>query len=122
MASRYEIWNKEDPIITPIGEVFSASQWIARYPAAGIAGVKVVCAAGEVKGSYFGLLSLMRQSCQEQGADFTECQDDEDVLDVIEAWEDTLRESAGSPTPEERIAAALEYQVLSALPDEEEAE
>lgn len=33
---RYKIWNKKDPIITPIGEVLSAEEWIARYPVAGI--------------------------------------------------------------------------------------
>ena len=28
--SRYAIWNKTDPIITPIGEVLTAEQWIRR--------------------------------------------------------------------------------------------
>ena len=41
---RYAIWNKQDQVITPVGEVLSAAQWIARYPVAGIASIKVVCA------------------------------------------------------------------------------
>ena len=39
---RYAIWNKQDPVITPVGEVLTAAQWIARYPVAGIASIKVV--------------------------------------------------------------------------------
>ena len=28
---RYAIWNKQDMILTPIGEVLTAEQWIERY-------------------------------------------------------------------------------------------
>ena len=44
--SRYSIWNKTDPIITPIGEVLTPEQWIERYPVAGLNTITVVCAAG----------------------------------------------------------------------------
>lgn len=43
---RYAIWNKRDPILTPIGEVLTAEEWIDRYPIAGIGSVTVVCGAG----------------------------------------------------------------------------
>ena len=108
MANRYAIWNKQDPIITPIGEVLSAEKWIERYPVAGLAGITVVCGAGEVNGAFFGTLGQMVQMYTAQGADFSACETDEDRLEVIEAFEDAANAPSGEPTPEERQAAALE--------------
>lgn len=50
------------------------------------------------------------------GEDYSEC-----LTDTIEAFEDKLNTPAENtdPTAEERIAAALEYQVMASLPDEE---
>ena len=53
---RYAIWDKVSPVITPIGEVLSAEQWIQRYPVAGVPSITVVCAAGEINGGVFGTL------------------------------------------------------------------
>ena len=117
---RYAIWNKKDPIITPIGEVLTAEQWIQRYPAAGVPSITVVCGAGEINGSFFGTLGQMCQMYEAQGADFSECITAEDKLMVIEAFEDAMNAPSGEATAEERIAAALEYQVMASLPDEEE--
>lgn len=119
---RYAIWNKTDPIITPIGEVLTAEQWIARYPVAGVKSITVVCAAGEVNGAFFGTLGQMVQLYESQGCDFSACETAEDKLNAIEAFEDALNEAASAassdPTAEERIAAALEYQIMASLPDE----
>lgn len=117
---RYAIWNKQDPILTPIGEVLTPEQWIERYPIAGVATVTVVCAAGEINGAFFGTLGQMKQMFEAQGADFTDCTTNEEVLTVIEAFEDYLNTPSNEPSAEERIAAALEYQVMASLPDEEE--
>ena len=46
MAKRYAIWDKESPVITPVGQVFTAKEWMARYPVATLPGITVVCAAG----------------------------------------------------------------------------
>ena len=116
--SRYAIWNKSDPIITPIGEVLTAEQWIRRYPVAGVPSITVVCAAGEINGGFFGTLGQLEQIYGEQGADFSACQTPEDKLAVIEAFEDALNTPSDEPSAEERIAAALEYQVMASLPDE----
>ena len=116
--SRYAIWNKSDPIITPIGEVLTAEQWIKRYPVAGVPSITVVCAAGEINGGFFGTLGQLEQIYGEQGADFSACQTPEDKLAVIEAFEDALNTPSDEPSAEERIAAALEYQVMASLPDE----
>ena len=105
---RYAIWNKTDPIITPIGEVLTAEQWIERYPVAGVATITVVCAAGEINGAFFGTLGQMCQMYEAQGADFSACETDEDKLVVIEAFEDAINAHSTEPTPEERQAQALE--------------
>ena len=117
--NRYAIWDKVSPIITPIGEVLTAEQWIQRYPVAGVQSITVVCAAGEINGAFFGTLGQMVQMYEAQGADFSACVTNEDKLAVIEAFEDAMNAPSTEPTTEERIAAALEYQVLASLPDEE---
>lgn len=108
--SRYAIWNKTDPIITPIGEVLTSEQWIERYPLAGLDTITVVCAAGEVNGAFFGTLGQMVQMYEAQGCDFSACITAEDKLEAIEAFEDAMNAPSTEPTSEERIAAALEYQ------------
>ena len=105
---RYAIWDKESPIITPIGEVLTAEQWKERYPVAGVPSITVVCGAGEINGAFFGTLGQMVQMYEAQGADFSSCETPEDKLAVIEAFEDAMNAPSTEPTPEERQAAALE--------------
>lgn len=112
--ARYQIWNKKDEIITPVGEFFTAEQWIARYPIAGLDRIKVVCAGGEINGAFFGTLSQMKEMYAKNGCDFSNCVTDQDYLDAIEQFEDMLNAPSTEPTAEERIAAALEYQNLLA--------
>ena len=118
--ARYAIWNKTDSIITPIGEVLTPAQWIERYPVAGVPSIKVVCGGGEINGAFFGTLCSMVEHYEKQGCDFSACTTDEEKLDAIEAFEDAMNAPSTEPTTDERIAAALEYQVMSSLPDEEE--
>lgn len=119
MTKRYAIWDKQTTIITPIYEVLTPEQWIERYPVAAIPTITVVCGAGEINGSFFGTLGQMMQHYEAMGADFSECTTDEEKLEVIEAFEDAMNTPSGEATAEERIAAALEYQVMASLPDEE---
>lgn len=105
---RYAIWNKVDPILTPIGEVLSAEKWIERYPIAGVASITVVCGAGEINGAFFGTLGQMVQMYEAQGADFSACTTAEEKLEVIEAFEDAMNAPSTEPTAEERQAMALE--------------
>ena len=113
-TKRYAIWDKKSPVITPIGEVLSPEQWIERYPIAGLDSITVICAQGEVNGAYFSTLGQMKQMYENNGADFSACATNEEVLEAIEAFEDAQAELAAQgsdeSTPEERIAAALEYQ------------
>lgn len=106
--SRYTIWDKTSPVITPVGEVLTPQEWIARYPIAGLDSIKVVCAGGEINGAFFGTLGQMKEMYSAQGCDFSACETDREHLDAIEAFEDSINTPSGEPTAEERTAAALE--------------
>lgn len=124
--SRYSIWDKQSSIITPIGEVLTAEQWIQRYPVAGIDSITVICAAGEINGAFFGTLGQMVDMYTKMGCDFFDCITDQEKLDAIEVFEDikeaeakaAAEAAANEISTEERIAAALEAQVLMSMPDE----
>lgn len=122
--SRYAIWNKQDAIITPVGEVLSAEQWIQRYPVAGIASIAIVCAAGEINGAFFGVLSQMVQMYEDKGCDFSACTTNEEKLAAIEAFEDAMNAPSNEVSNEEltatslaSIAASMEFQNMMSLDD-----
>lgn len=117
MAKRYAIWDKKSDVITATGQVFSAEQWMQKYPMYRLDHIVAVCAAGEINGAYAGTLGNLVQVYSARGADFAACETDEDKLGVIEAFEDAAQTTSTEPTAEERIAAALEYQVMASLPD-----
>lgn len=120
---RYAIWDKKTQIITPTFEIFTPEQWIEKYPVAKLDSVTVVCAAGEINGAFFGTLNQLKQMYEQRGCDFSDCKTNEEILLVIEAFDDLMRAQAQEvkeqPSAEERIAAALEYQNLLAMEDVE---
>ena len=132
---KYAIWNKQDPILTPIGEVLTAEQWIARYPIAGVPSITVVCAAGEINGGFFGTLGQMVDLYTKQGCDFSACETAEDQLAAIEAFDDAreaeqaakakaLAETTASneeltAVSLASIAASMEYQNMLTFDDVE---
>lgn len=134
--SKYAIWNKTDPILTPIGEVKTAAQWIERWPIAGLDSITVVCAGGEINGAFFGTLGQMVELYAKEGCDFSACVTAEDKLAAIEAFEDERDAKAAAEaraqaeneaataelnaTSLASIAASMEYQNMLTLPDEEE--
>lgn len=111
---RYAIWDRETDVITPIGEILTPEQWMERYPVA--RKLTTVCSAGDINGGFFGVLSQMKLMYQNEGADFSEATTDEQVLEVIEAFEDARNEAAAEAanvvTDETRIADALEDLVV----------
>lgn len=133
--SRYAIWNKKDPILTPIGEVFTAEKWIERYPIAGIESITVVCAGGEINGAFFGTLGQMIEMFTKEGCDFSDCNTAEEKLAKIETFEDKRNakaaEEARAAAEREAanaalnaasmasIAAQLEFQNMMSLEDVE---
>lgn len=120
MTKRYAIWDKQTTIITPIFEVLTPEQWKERYPVAALDNITVVCSAGEINGGFFGTLNQMVQTYSAMGCDFSACTTDEEKLEAIEAFEDAMNAPSTEPTTDERIAAALEYQVMASLPDTDE--
>ena len=133
--SRYAIWNKKDPILTPIGEVITADKWIERYPIAGLDNITVVCAGGEINGAFFGTLGSMVEVVAKEGCDFSACTTDEEKLATLEAFEDgkaaEAAEAARLAAEAEAfnakmnadslasIAASMEYQNMLTLEDVE---
>lgn len=125
--SRYAIWNKQDQILTPIGEVLSAEQWKERYPIANLENITIVCGGGEINGSFFGTLGQMKEMYGKMGCDFTSCESDQDYLDAIELFEDNKNNYSEQGISNEEltatslasIAASLEYQNLLTLEDAE---
>ena len=123
---KYAIWNKQDPILTPIGEVLTAEQWIERYPIAGIPTITVISAAGEINGGFFGTLGQMMQIAEAQGCDFSDCFTNEEKLARIEEFEDEMNKPSGIISNEEltatslaSIAASMEFQNMMSLDDVE---
>ena len=132
---KYAIWNKRDPVLTPIGEVLTAEKWIERYPIAGVESITVVCAAGEINGAFFGTLGQMVDMYTKQGCDFSACETAEDKLAAIEAFDDAREaeqiaqakaQAEAKATNEDltatslaSIAASMEYQNLLTLEDTE---
>lgn len=120
---KYAIWNKKDPIITPIGEVLTAEQWMERYPVAKLDSITVVCSAGEINGAFFGTLGQMVGMYEEMGCDFSACTTADDKLKAIEAF--LAAEAATSTISNDEltavslasIAASLEYQNMMTLED-----
>ena len=111
MANRYAIWDKISPVITPIGEFFTAEQWIAKYPAA--QAITYVCQTGEINGGFFDSLAQLKNVYGQAGCDFSACTTDEDYLVAIEAFEDArnaeaVAAAANHVSTEERTASALE--------------
>lgn len=124
---RYAIWNKKDNIITPVGEVLTAEQWIKRFPVAGLDSVTVVCAAGEINGAFFGTLGQLVQQYESRGCDFSACETAEEKLAAIEAFDEAAHNTESNAVSNEEltatslasIAASLEYQNMMTLEDVE---
>ena len=120
MAKRYAIWDKKSPVIVPTGKVYTAEQWKEKYPVAALEQITVVCSVGEINGGIFDTLGNMVQRFEANGCDFSACTTAEEKLAAIEAFEDAMNAPSTEPSTDERIAAALEYQVMASLPDAEE--
>ena len=133
--SRYAIWDKQSPILTPIGEVLTPEQWIQRYPIAGVESITVICAGGEINGGFFGTLGQLVEIYSKDGCDFSACETAQDKLDAIEVFlnqKETDAKAKAAKDAETKaindeltatslasIAASMEFQNMMSLPDEE---
>lgn len=123
--TRYKIWDKVSDIYT-LGtdsktgkNHFTAEEYIRIFaPWAANESVKIIVGGGVINGTVFMEFDSTKDFYAKQGCDFSQCESDEEILAAIESWEDNPPVSEEA-TAEERIAAALEYQVMASLPDEE---
>ena len=120
MLTKYQIWDKVSNVYTPSGNMYTAEEWINKYKWINIPGMVPVMSAGNINGAMIADLTSMKKNAIAQGCVFEDDLSDEQVLEAIEAWEEqraaeakeAAAEAANTPTTEERIAAALEYQNL----------
>ena len=118
-AKRYQIWNKTDNIITPIGEVLTPEQWKARYPMAKT--LDIIIGGGTINGSVCMEYTSTIDMYEKMGCDFTGCETKQDHLDAIEAFEDAKNQPQDFYIDnEQRIADALEDLVVLNMPDVDE--
>lgn len=123
MSKRYQIWDKVSDVYTPVGEKLTADQWIARYGWIKAPGAVPVVAVGLINGALIDELGQMKKRYEQQGATFDSSLSGQDLLDAIEAFEDeqaanakaAAEEAAATPSAEERLAAAMEFQNLMNL-------
>ena len=115
--SKYAIWNKNDDVITPIGEVLTPEQWIERYPMAKI--LDIVIGGGTINGSFCMEYTSFVDMYKKMGVDFSECSTKQECLDLIEQFEDE-QNSIQTIDSQTRIADALEDLVVLSMPDVEE--
>ena len=117
--AKYQIWDKQSNVYTPIGENLTPEMWIARYGWIANPVAIPVVAGGVINGAFIGELNEMKALYERMGAVFTEGISNEELLAEIEAFEDALNKPSTEVSTDERIAAALEAQVMLSLPDEE---
>ena len=115
--SRYQIWNKTDEVITPIGEVLSPEQWLERYPMG--RKLDLIIGGTAINGSVCMEYSSTIEMYRSMGCDFTGCITKQDHLNAIEAFEDEMNKPSNTTPDQTRIADALEDLVVLNMPDEE---
>ena len=122
---RYKVWDKKEGIYTPGVDRNGKGHWSAEEyieshaPWAALPGVKVIIGGGTINGTVFMEFQQTVEQYKRMGAQISDGMSDDEILAAIEIFEDTPPDEP-EPTPEERIAAALELQCLLALPDMDE--
>ena len=106
---KYKIWDKQENLVTPITEASTPSEVFAKYPASRVDGLKFIIADQPINMAVFMELETTKRQYASLGVTFTNDMTDQQVLDAITAFEETPQPQQ-IPSPEERIAAALEYQ------------
>ena len=118
--ARYVIWDEVSRVIVPTGQVFTAEQWMDKYPMARLDDIYLVVAGGTINGAFCQEYTSLVDIYTQQGCDFTGCETMQDHLDRIEQFEDERNaDNSSYIDPQERIAAALEAQVMMEMPDDD---
>jgi hypothetical protein len=110
---RYKIWDKQEPIYTPVGEVFTAQQWLDKWPWAKLPNTKCVISAGPINGAVMGEFSSFVEQYKKMGCPIDDAMTDEEILQAIEDFEDNPPEP--EPTIEERAIALEEFKAMATV-------
>lgn len=113
--ARYKIYDNKSDVITPVGEVLTAEQWLERYPWGRVA--KMIVGGGVINGSVALVYDDYVENARKAGCDLSGCITDEEVLAAIEAFEDAPPAVDSGVSDQTRIADALEDMVALSLPD-----
>lgn len=121
MGKHYKLYEGEQ-VLTPSGEIFSAAQWLDRYPWGKMTPMVI---SGEdsapFNGAFCTPLVTMVKMAERSGVDFSECVTDQDKLDLIEEWENTpIEPEEEDIDPMESIAYALQDLVVLRMIETEE--
>lgn len=111
---KYKIWNKQDPLVTPIGEVLTAEQVKEQYPASALPNMKYIICDSPISMGVFMEFSATKEHYKALGVAIADGMTDQEVLDAISYWEENP--PAPQPSPEERMAAAMEFQAMMTIP------
>lgn len=103
---KYKIWDKVSHVKTPSGEVFTAEEWIDRYPILSDKNIHGVLSNSVFDGAIFAVLEQMKNMCESEGAVFDEELAGDDLLLAIEQFETDAAE-AGRIKAEEEEAARI---------------
>jgi hypothetical protein len=112
---RYKIWDRQETLVTPTMEILEPAQVFSQYPASLLPAFKFVIADQPINMAVFMEFESTKQHYAKLGVEFDEEMTEQEVLDAITAWEETPVQQI--PSPEERIAAALEFQTLLNMPN-----
>lgn len=110
---RYKIWNKQETLVTPIGELLTPEQVFERYPASKLEGFKFIVCDSPISMGVFMEFSQTKAMYAGMGVAITDTMTDQEVLDAISEFEENP--PAPEPSAEERMAAAMEFQSMMML-------
>lgn len=110
---KYKIWDKQEPIYTPVGEVFTAQQWLDKWPWAKLPNTKCVISVGPINGAVMGEFSSFVEQYKKMGCPIDDAMTDEEILQAIEDFEDNPPEP--EPTIEERAIALEEFKAMATV-------
>lgn len=110
---KYKIWDKTSDVITPIGEVLTPEEWIARRPISAI--VPTVVAGGVINGAFFGVYDEMLDIYERMGCDFSNCTTEQEHLDAIEVFENNMINNANSSNNGEQTDSSVWDDIALAI-------
>lgn len=112
---KYKIWNGTDTIYTPDGTQHTPEEWKNQFGWLNIPGIKCIIADAPLNGAVCMEFEQTKTVYKSSGAKITDDMTDQQVLDAISEFEENPPITVASA--EERIAAALEAQVMMAEDD-----